>query len=113
VNYSYVLPSRPDLAFHSENSRSFGMAVAGQPSFDVNQLVARFPSEETLLTKLVETDDGFRMMCEDLLLAATTLNNLEELQKAQELPRIAEYRQLVRELSSEVTKALERARHLA
>jgi hypothetical protein len=89
------------------------MAVAGQPSFDVNQLVARFPSDETLLTKLIETDDGFRMICEDLFLATTTLHNLEELQKAQELPRIAEYRQLVRELSSEVTKALERARHSA
>lgn len=89
------------------------MPVAAQPSFDLNQLVARFPSHGMLLAKLIETDDGFRMMCEDLFLAVATLNNLEQLQKAQELARIAEYRQLVQELSSEVTKALERAKHSA
>ena len=86
------------------------MATEERLPVDMDQLLSRFPGESAVLARLLAVDDGFRNVCEDYALAEITLARLEQLQGPQELPRIAEYRQLVRELAGEIAKAIECAK---
>jgi hypothetical protein len=87
------------------------MAAEERLPVDMDQLLSRFPGESVVLARLLAVDDGFRNVCEDYALAEMTLARLERFQGPQELPRIAEYRQLVRELAGEIAKAIESAKH--
>ena len=86
------------------------MAADERLPVDMNQLLSRFSGEPALLTRLLAVDDAFRNICEDYALAEVTLARLERLQGPRELPRIAEYRQLVAELAGEIAKAIESAK---
>lgn len=77
---------------------------------DADQLVGRFPREAALIARLLVQDDGFRAMCEDWVLAKTTLaNQLEGIQSEQQPAKIADYRRLVAELEDEIMAALAHA----
>ena len=86
------------------------MAAEERLPVDMDHLLSRFPGESAVLARLLAVDDGFRNVCEDYALAEITLARLERLQGPQELPRIAEYRQLVTELAGEIAKAIECAK---
>jgi hypothetical protein len=86
------------------------MAADERLPVDMDQLFHRFPGEAVLLVRLLAADDAFRNVCEDYTLAEGTLARLERIQGPQELPRIAEYRQLVAELVSELARAIESAK---
>jgi hypothetical protein len=86
------------------------MAAEERSSVDMDQLLSRFPGESAVLARLLAIDDAFRNLCEDYSLAESTLANLERIRNPPELPRIAEYRQLVLELASEIAKAIESAK---
>jgi hypothetical protein len=88
------------------------MAVEERLSVDMDHLLSRFPGESAVLTRLLAVDDAFRNVCEDYSLAETTLAKLERFQGPRELPRIAEYRQLILELASEIAKAIESAKRM-
>ena len=89
------------------------MATSEGAPFDVELLLELFPADALLITRLLLQDDGFRNVCEDLLLAKRTLTRLESLQQVQQPAKISEYRQLVVELNNEVAKVLEHARRPA
>ena len=82
------------------------MAVPGHQSLDIGQLVERFPQDAALVARLLAEDEGFRNLCEDFVLAKTTLFQLETLQRERELTKIAEYRQIVAELENEIVEVL-------
>jgi hypothetical protein len=86
------------------------MAVEERLPVDMSQLLSRFPGESALLARLLAVDDAFRNVCEDYSLAEATLAKLERFQGPKELPRIAEYRQLILELASEIAKVIESAK---
>jgi hypothetical protein len=86
------------------------MAAEERLPVDMDQLLSRFPGEAAVLARLLAVDDAFRNVCEDYALAGVTLARLERFQGPRELPRIAEYRQLVRELAGEIAKAIECAK---
>ena len=86
------------------------MTAPERSPFDISQVLERFPGDAALAARLLVQDDGFRAVCEDLVLAKTTLTKLEPFQRRQEPTKIAEYRQLVTELESEIAGALEHAK---
>jgi hypothetical protein len=86
------------------------MATPERDPFDMGPLIELFPGDAVLAARLFVENDAFRNACEDLLLAKSTLAKLETHQETPQPTKIAEYRQLVVELKSEVAKALEHAR---
>ncbi len=86
------------------------MAAETRNPIAVDQLVRRFPDDAVVLARLFDMDDSFRNVCEDYALAEQTLARLEQFQVTTELHRIAEYRQLLSELASEIAKAIESAK---
>jgi len=74
------------------------------------QLLERFPSDAVLLASLFMENAVFRAVCEDLALAKSTLQELEAFQQEAQRPQIAEYRQLISELESEVADVLAHAK---
>jgi hypothetical protein len=86
------------------------MTASERLLLDANQLLEWFPGEATLVTRLLVESDAFRNLCEDLVLARDTLMRLESFQGQQEPLRIAEYRQVIAELESEVAEALQHAK---
>ena len=85
------------------------MAPPKRSPFDICQLLGRFSGDAALISRLLVQNDAFRNMCEDLVLAKSALTQLETVQREQEATKIAEYRQLIAELESEITEALEHA----
>ncbi len=86
------------------------MAAETRVPVEMHQLLRRFPDDAAVLARLLGMDDSFRNVCEDYALAENTLARLERFQGPQQLPRIAEYRQLLSELASEIAKAIESAK---
>lgn len=80
-----------------------------QQSVDTTQLSECFPRYAALLTRLVAEDDAFRTLCEDFMLAKTTLFQLEAFERATVVAKIAEYRQIVHDLEKEITEVLQHA----
>jgi crotonobetainyl-CoA:carnitine CoA-transferase CaiB-like acyl-CoA transferase len=78
----------------------------GRPSLDIGPLQERFPSDGALVAQLLAESDSFRSLCEDFILAKTTLIKLERFQREREAAKIAEYHQLVAELENEIAEAL-------
>ena len=74
------------------------------------QLLERFPGDSALLASLFIENAVFRAVCEDLALAKNTLQKLEAFQQEGQRPQIAEYRQLISELESEVADVLANAK---
>ena len=86
------------------------MAIPERLPFDMNQLLERFPDDAALIARLLVQDDAFRNLCEDFVLAKSTLANLDTFQPRQQTTKIAEYGQLVAELGNEIAGALEHAK---
>lgn len=86
------------------------MSDAGYTPFDIQQLLDFFPGDAALVVRLHSESAGFRGICEDLMLAHGALVRLESHQHERQPSEIAEYRQLVAELRSEILKALEECR---
>ncbi len=78
--------------------------------FDMGQLLERFPGDAVLLAHLIDQSEDFRNVCEDLFLAKSTLIRLEAFQRERQPTKIAEYRQLVAELESEIAEAIDHAK---
>jgi proline racemase len=78
--------------------------------FDVGQLLQRFRDDAALVARMLVESEGFRSMCEDLVLARSTLVELESFQREREPTKIAEYRQLVADLEGEVAGAIKNAK---
>jgi len=78
--------------------------------FDMSQLLERFPGDAALIGRLLVQDDAFRNVCEDFVLAKSTLVKLDTFQRRQQAAKIAEYRQLVAELEDEIAEALKHAK---
>jgi hypothetical protein len=76
----------------------------------VSQLLERFPEDAALVARMFVESDGFRGMCEDLVLAKSTLVELESFQRGREPTKIAEYRQLVADLEGEIAEAIKNAK---
>ena len=81
-----------------------------RPSAVLVQLLQRFPNDAVLLASLFMENAAFRAVCEDLALAKNTLQNLEVFQQAGQRPQIAEYRQIISELESEIADVLASAK---
>jgi crotonobetainyl-CoA:carnitine CoA-transferase CaiB-like acyl-CoA transferase len=93
-----------------EPFRRLMVTIPERLPIDMNQLLARFPDDAALIALLLIQSDAFRNLCEDLILAKSTLDNLDKFQRQQQAAKIAEYRQLVTELEKEIADALEHAK---
>ena len=75
--------------------------------FDLADVLQRFPGKSEVVIALLASNDTFRSLCEDYAVARDALHRLE----AGEASRIADYRNLVRELEHDIAKALDTAQH--
>jgi hypothetical protein len=80
-----------------------------QQSVDTTPLLECFPRYAALLTRLLAEDDAFRTLCEDFMLAKTTLFQLEAFERTTVVAKIAEYRQIVHDLEQEIAEVLQNA----
>jgi uncharacterized protein (UPF0262 family) len=72
-------------------------------------LLIRFSAESATIRRLVLSDEGFRCVVEDYLLAHNALQNLRR-QTPSKAETIEEYRTILRDLEAEINKSLIRAR---
>jgi len=86
------------------------VTISERLPIDMNQLSEHFPDDAVLIALLLIQSDAFRNLCEDFILAKSTLDNLDKFQRQQQAAKIAEYRQLVTELEKEIAEALEHAK---
>ena len=78
-----------------------------RPSLSLSPLLARFASESALIRRLAVSDETFRGIAEDFLLAHGTLSDLKRQPIAQH-GKIKEYADLVNQLEQDVRKHLAR-----
>jgi hypothetical protein len=77
----------------------------------IQHVIDRFPGRPAeILSRFLESE-SFRALCEDYELAASTLQRLETVERAQVESRIAEYRSLIRDLETEIAGELGASGH--
>ena len=69
---------------------------------DLDQVLARFPDRAETIRRLYLANDGFRSACADHGLALAALSAFEARPDSGSRPEVAEYRQLIRDLESEL-----------
>lgn len=69
----------------------------------------RFPTRVHQIEELLERDENFRGMCDDLAAAEQALVTVEHLPENLRTARRLEYEELAAELAAEIERALERA----
>jgi hypothetical protein len=74
----------------------------------VQAAIARFPDRGHAIEELAGTDEGFRLLCEDLVEAQAALARWEHSSSPVKEARCAEYRELLRDLAAELATELDR-----
>ena len=68
-----------------------------------------FPARRSQISELLERDENFRGLCDDLAAAEQALAAVEDLPDDRRETRRLEYEELVKELALEIEQALDRA----
>lgn len=74
-------------------------------------VIATFPDKASTVRRLYLADAGFRDLCGDFALAHETLDRFRQLKDAVERPEIAEYLDLISDLSTEIAGYLLPKKH--
>lgn len=85
------------------------MTEPESPLHSLMPILMRFSAESAAIRRLVHSDEGFRGMVEDYLLAHKTLRNLQK-QRPSQPQTIEEYAMLLRDIEGEISKFLARSR---
>lgn len=86
------------------------MARADSAQAGVAQVAARFPEEAGRLQGLAVTDPDFRELCEEYGLAQESLARFEAMPDAADRPEVPDYRAVIAELETEISRFLMEAR---
>ena len=86
------------------------MAGSSAHRRDLTQLIARFPSDGVLIRQLMLSDETFRGICEEYMLAKASLSWFEAQPNADSRPEVADFRSLVPSLELEIEQILQQAR---
>lgn len=76
----------------------------------VQAAIAHFPDRGHAIEELARTDEGFQSLCEDFAAARAALAHWERSSSSVREARCAEYRELVRDLATEIEDELNRGR---
>lgn len=82
------------------------MARADSAQAGVELVAARFPEEVGRLQRLVVTDPTFRELCEEYGLAQESLAAFEAMPDAAERAEVPDYRSVIAELETEISRYL-------
>ncbi len=82
------------------------MARADSAQAGVERVAARFPEEVGRLQRLVVTDPTFRELCEEYGLAQESLAAFEAMPDAAERAEVPDYRSVIAELETEISRYL-------
>jgi hypothetical protein len=74
----------------------------------VQAAIARFPDRGHAIEELARTDEGFQLLCEDFAAAQAALEHWKQTSSSVREARCAEYRELVRDLATEIEAELNR-----
>jgi hypothetical protein len=72
--------------------------------------IRRFPDRRQLIRELLAADENFRGMCDDIAAAEQALAAVDQLPKAVQAERRAEYQDLIEDLATEIEKTLRGAK---
>ena len=72
-------------------------------------VIERFPEHELAIERLVRSSDSFRSMCEDYAVGVEALGRWKRGADPKRAVRIAELRESLAELETEISRALEEA----
>jgi hypothetical protein len=82
------------------------MTNADSPQAALARVAARFPDSALLIRRLFLTDEVFRNVCEDYVLAQDILLRFENRPDARQRPEIADYVSVIADLESEIAALL-------
>lgn len=88
------------------------MAGTNASRLDIAQIVARFPEDGVLIRRLILKDETFRAMCEEYVLARTSLSWFEALPDGNSRREVADYRALIPGIELEIEQFLQKSRQL-
>jgi hypothetical protein len=83
------------------------MTDSEMTGLDLAQVLARFPDRAALVAQLANGSETFRSLCEDYVLASTTLARLSSAGEAERRsPIVEDYQLIVAELEKEIAATL-------
>ncbi|MFI0847891.1 hypothetical protein [Mesorhizobium sp. IMUNJ 23232] len=86
------------------------MAGPNATRLEVAQIIARFPKDGVLIRRLLLRDETFRAICEEYMLARTSLSWFEALPNGNDRQEVADFRALIPGLELEIEEFLQKSR---
>jgi hypothetical protein len=86
------------------------MAGSQAKRLDLSRLFARFPEDSALVRRLMLRDETFRTICEEYVLACTSLSWFEALPDGHLRREVADFRALIPGLEIEIEQFLAKSR---
>lgn len=86
------------------------MAGPNATRLEVALIIARFPKDGVLIRRLLLRDETFRAICEEYMLARTSLSWFEALPNGNDRQEVADFRALIPGLELEIEQFLQKSR---